>query len=121
MNFEKLLKINNIIIDNLQDCCKFIYRNNVEIIKKENTIVNHIDFIEGKLITTNIINIVMKNFQLDDNIYCSFGVYKIYPTDPESNRCFFYEKYLCNKVNTIVLPHQKVIDILNKIFRGDLI
>ena len=121
--FKIFTNINNSIIDNLRDKCKFIYNNNkiykydIENIK---IVVNHIDFIKGNRVFKKVIEIDLKSYEtwweiqvytieekkiIVEELDYSFTDYTLV-----FNKTFYYNE------KAIILPFDNIIEILKKIF-----
>lgn len=109
MNFKELLNINNSIIDNLKDECKFIYNSKIYKYNIEDTkiVVNYLDFIKENKVFKKVIEIDLKGYQnsWEINVYYPFV-----------DRQLIFHKTCFHNEKVIILPFDNIIEILKKIF-----
>ena len=122
MNFKELLNINNSIIDNLKDECKFIYNSKIYKYDTEDTkiVINHLDFIERNKVFKKVIEIVLNGYQnsWEINVY-SLEEKKLILgalTFPFTDYRLVFNKTVFHNEKAIILPFDNIIEILKKIF-----
>lgn len=122
MNFKELLNINNSIIDNLRDECKFVYNSKIYKYNIEDTkiVVNHLDFIKGNKVFKKVLEIDLKSYE-------NWWEIKVYTIEekkiiveelayPFTDYTLVFHKTFSHNEKTIILPFDNIIEILNKIF-----